>query len=256
MDISGIFTNVATKMRADFEGARAAMTHPALKGNAFEETFRAFLSQYLPNSLDILSGQVVDSHDCTSKQMDVIVTDSAKTPVFYQSDNARVVPVECVYSVIEVKANLTLANVDSVFENMKSVKQLKKTAYIPENGVITRTLQMYGKDWSIWPVNYFVFAFESADLNSVAQRLQKLAIDCAAPPEARVDMVCVLDRGVICNQHTNGLIDALPNASSNLIPYSTSKSLLLFYALVSHYFNQAWLPSFQFKDYLGKILFD
>lgn len=35
----------------------------------------------------------------------------------------------------------------------------------------------------------------------------------------------------------------------------TSRSLLLFYALLSNYFNQAWLPNFRFKDYLGNLEF-
>lgn len=155
---------------------------------------------------------------------------------------------------IEVKANLTLAEADSIFENMKSVKQLKKTAYLPDRGSITRRVQMYGKDWPIWPVNYFVFAFEGAELKSVAQRFQDLTM--GAPPEARVDMVCVLNRGVICNQNQDGSFSALPSASSHLFTCNTSKSLLLFYALASNYFNQTWLPSFRFNDYLGEITFD
>jgi hypothetical protein len=115
---------------------------------------------------------------------------------------------------------------------------------------------MYGKDWPIWPVNYFVFAFEGADLKSVAQRLQDLAINTGAPPEARVDMVCVLNRGVICNQSLDGSFNALPSASSHLFICNTSKSLLLFYTLASNCFNQTWLPSFRFKDYLGEMTFD
>lgn len=165
-------------------------------------------------------------------------------------------PIECVYAVVEVKGSLTLGEVDTVFRNMQSVKQLKKTAYLPENGIMTRSVNMYGQDWPIWPVNYYVFAFGGADLTSIAQRLQQLTIEAAAPAASRVDMVCILDRGVICNRTSDGLFDALPTPTSNLFVCNTAKSLLLFYTLATRYLNQAWLPSFRFKDYLGAITFD
>lgn len=209
-----------------------------------------------PEALDISTGQVVDSHGGISRQMDVIISDTAKTPILYQTDETRVVPIECVYASVEVKASLTLGDVDTVFQNMQSVKQLKKTAFLPENGNITRSVDMYGQNWAIWPVNYYVFAFGGVDLTSIAQRLQQLTIEAAAPAASRVDMVCILDRGVICNRTSDGLFDALPTPTSNLFVCNTAKSLLLFYTLATRYFNQVWLPSFRFKDYLGAMTFD
>lgn len=256
MNVADIFAQVANKMRADVENARAAISHAGLKGGEFEKTFRKFLRQYLPASLDISTGQAVDSKGGVSKQLDVIVADTAKTPILYQTDETRVVPIECVYAAIEVKANLTLQKVDSIFENMLSVKQLQKTAHQPENSVIVRSVKMYGQDWPIWPVNYFVFAFAGTELAGIAQRLQELTTRNAAPPHSRVDMVCVLDRGVICNRALDGTIDALPTPTSSPFVCNTSKSLLLFYTLASRYFNQTWLPSFRFKDYLGDMTFD
>lgn len=256
MNVSEIFAQVANQMRADVERARAAMDHAGLKGSEFEKTFRNFLRQYLPASLDISTGQVVDSRGGVSKQLDVIIADTAKTPILYQTDETRVVPIECVYAVIEVKANLTLAEIESIYQNMQSIKQLKKAAYQPENSVIIRSVNMYGQDWPIWPVNYYVFAFDGVDLMTIVQRLQELTIDSAAPTASRVDMVCVLDRGVICNRLSDGSFDALPTPTSNLFACNTAKSPLLFYTLASRYFNQTWLPSFRFLDYLGEMTFD
>lgn len=243
-------------MRADVESSRAAISHAGLKGGEFEKILRKFLRQYLPASLDVSTGQAVDSKGGVSRQLDVIITDAAKTPILYQGEEIRVVPIECVYAAIEVKANLTLREVDSVLENMKSVKQLKKAAYQLERGPITRSVNMFGQDWPIWPVNYYVFAFESADLTSIANRLNALAAAGDFPPHSRVDMVCVLDRGVICNRTPDGTFDALPTPASNLAVCNTRKSLLLFYTLASQYFNQTWLPSFRFSDYLGEMTFD
>jgi hypothetical protein len=69
-------------------------------------------------------------------------------------------------------------------------------------------------------------------------------------------MVCVLDRGVICNRALDGTFDGLPTPTSSLFVCNTNKSLLLLYTLASRYFNQTWLPSFRFKDYLGEMTFD
>jgi hypothetical protein len=256
MNVAEIFTQVANQMRSDVERARAAMNHAGLKGGEFEKTFRKFLRQYLPASLDISTGQAVDSKGGVSKQLDVIISDARKTPIFYQTDETRVVPIECVYAVIEVKAKLTLGDVESIFQNMRSIKQLQKTAHQPENSLITLSVNMYGQEWPIWPVNYYVFAFEGADLISIAERLQQLTIDSALAPASRVDMVCILDRGVICNRTTEGGFDALPTPTSSLFVCNTTKSLLLFYSLASRYFNQSWLPSFRFTDYLGEMNFD
>ena len=243
-------------MRADVERVRAAMTHPGLKGGEFEKIFRQFLRQYVPAALDISTGQAVDSKGGVSKQMDVILSDARKTPILYQTDETRVVPIECVYSVIEVKATLTQGDLDSILENMLSVKLLQKLAHQPEDNLISRTVNMYGQQWPIWPVNYYVFAFGGADLMSIAKGLQEVTTTRALPANTRVDMVCILDQGVICNLMSDGLFDALPTPSSTLNVCNTTKSLLLFYSLASRYFNQAWLPSFRFTDYVGAITFD
>ncbi len=86
MDIVGIFNEVSKTMRSDFERARKAIEkHPGLKGNSYEEIFRKFLREYLPESLDIATGLLVDSNGNFSKQLDVIISDKAKTPIFFSS---------------------------------------------------------------------------------------------------------------------------------------------------------------------------
>ncbi len=126
MKIAEIFDEVAKQMRSDFEKAQKAVNQPGLKGASFEETFRTFLKEYLPRSLDISTGVLVDSLGSISRQLDVIISDSAKTPIFYQSGNTRVIPIECAYAVIEIKAYLNANELKKVFQNMESVRNLKK----------------------------------------------------------------------------------------------------------------------------------
>lgn len=95
--LPAIFDEVAEQMRSDLRIARVALQHPGLKGASFETTFRRFLRQYLPKNLDVSTGVLVDARgNPASRQMDVIISDAAKTPIFYLSGDIRVVPIECV----------------------------------------------------------------------------------------------------------------------------------------------------------------
>jgi hypothetical protein len=187
MKLDEIFDEVAKQMRLDFEKARKATKHPGLKGQAIEETFRTFLRSYLPKFLDISTGILVDSHGESSKQLDVILSDATQTPIFFQSGDMRVIPIECAYAVIEVKAHLGLKELDHTFENMKSVRVLDK--------VTQRDL----------PPCYFVFAATSIELLKLAEYINhKHQVELPAW-ERGIDTVCVLDKGVIANARWPGI---------------------------------------------------
>ena len=250
-----LFDQVAEQMRSDLARARAALEHPGLKGSSFEEVFRNFLREYLPKTVDISSGVVVDSEGRSTRQLDVIISDAAKTPIFYRSADTRVVPIEGVYSVIEVKANLDRQELERTFENMKSVRTLKNTAYVPQTGAVIHTRMLYGQEWDGWPTNYFVFAFDSSPLDALTATLEEKQAQEALPLWKRIDCLCVLNRGVILNQSPEGMFDALPGPGSRLGHYDTDRALLLFYALISKYVFQAEIPPFRFTDYLGQLRF-
>ncbi len=259
MDIDDVFTEVAEKMRSDLKKARGALSHAGMKGASAEDTFRAFLRDYLPRSLDISSGILVDAQGNVSRQLDVIISDAAKTPVFYRSGENRVIPVECAYAVIEVKSKLNAKELEGSLKNMLSVRKLRKTAYYRETGdIIVHSVSLYGKEWDIWPTSFFVFAFDSTDLANLGDRLEIMHQQHSLPEWSRVDCVCVLDKGVILNRIPQGddfSVSALPEPSSSLAFLETHRPLLLFYTLISHFLNQANMPNFRFKDYLGEIAF-
>lgn len=145
-DLKALFRNVGQKMRADFESARVTLTHPGQKGTAFEGAVKTFFRKYLPDRLGIASGQVVDSNGAISKQLDVIIYDKDKAPILYDSNEVQIVPVECVYAVVEVKARLDVSDLDSIYKNMMSVKSLKKTAYFgAEQSAVIEFNSLYGQ---------------------------------------------------------------------------------------------------------------
>jgi hypothetical protein len=253
MTIDELFDEVASQMRSDLSKARSALDHPGLKGSAFEDRFREFLRRYLPDSLDISTGVAVDAEGNMSRQLDVIISDAMHTPIFFRSGNTRVVPIECVYSVIEVKANLDSEELDRCFTNMESVRSLSKKAYVENEGVIQEKIEVYGQKWDIWPTNYFIFAFDSVNLRPLAEKLSKL--NDGRDLHSRIDSICSLEKGVITNRGTDGQFDALPTPGSQYFICETEKALLLFYALASRYFFQAKMPRFNFVEYLGTMEF-
>jgi len=252
MNLPEIFDEVAERMRLDLRMPRKAIEHHGLKGEAFENTFREFLRQYIPSSLDVSTGFLVDSTGEISKQLDVIISDAAKTPIFYYSGKIRVIPVECAYAVIEVKANLNSCELNKCFENMKSVRSLKKTAHFKSKGELYQVM-MYGEIWTFWPINYYVFAYDSIGLKTLADHIIRKHQADKLPCHLRIDTVCVLDKGIIYNKCADGISDALPEPESKVIYSETTRSLLLFYVLISRYFNQARMPDFRTHDYLGDM---
>lgn len=253
MNIEEVFEEVSTQMRSDFEKSRSALSHAGLKGSSNEEIVKAFLKQYLPKNLEMSTGLAVDSKGGVSRQIDIIIHDAAKTPIFFQSAETRVIPIECIYAVIEVKAFLDKAELDKSFQNMKSVKSLEKIAFFEPKSAIVETNNLYGQEWKHWPVAHFVFAFDSPDLESVLSNLQ--AMGSGVDVHKRIDTVCVLGKGVILNQSPDGGLTALPSPNTRLAASFTDNQLLLFYTIISIILNQANMMPFNIHPYLGEIKF-
>jgi hypothetical protein len=257
MDIKKIFDEVSNKMISDLEMVRATLNHPGIKGNSAEDSFREFLKNYLPKNLDVSTGIIVDANNNSSKQLDVIISDSIKTPIFYEKNGSRVIPVECVYSVIEVKTTLNKKELNNAFENMKSVRMLKKSAFFEQTSPITYVHKLYGKEWeNLWPINYFIFAYDSIDPGKLLKEIESKHKKEKCPLHSRIDTVCILNAGVISNMShkVEGQIDGLPDDDSELVYVDSDIPLLLFYTLITRYLNQSkMIPDFDFTKYLSNI---
>lgn len=250
-----LFDSISKRMMLDFEEISKTLTHPGLKGTSKEEKFREFLRKYFPRNLDMSKGQIIDSDGHISKEIDVIVSDAFKTPIFYDIGGNRIIPVECVYSVIEVKSYLGASAIEKVYQNMFSVRNLSKKAYYPPSGDIVYSHKLYGKEWNIWPVMYYVFAEDSVKLELLAEKMDKLNQTSELPPEKRIDSICILKKGIITNRSPDGKFDALPTEDSQLFASYTENALLAFYTFVACYFNQANMPNFRFLEYVRDMQF-
>ena len=228
MDWERLFNSSAEKMKHSLEEARAAVAHNGLKGHVNERIFEEWLKKYLPRSIGVCTGEVIDSLGGRSKQIDVIAFDEATTPRFFEEANVNVLPVEPVYAVFEIKAYLNKGEIEAAFKNMQAIKKLKKTAYFPTTPTTKKT--QYGKQYDHWPVQFFLFAFDSDGLDTVLSHIKHL--NEPQPIDQRIDMVCVLDKGLIVYSGAEGL-HPIPMPKADLIQKDSNKALLTFYALIS-----------------------
>jgi|CXWL01.1.fsa_nt_gi hypothetical protein len=256
MDIESIFRYSAEKMKLEWATIKASLDQSGDKGTALEKTVMQFLRPYIPKNLGMVSGEITDSDGNSTKQMDIIIYDEIKAPLLYDVGDIRVIPIECVYAVIEVKSNIASQNdVDDIFEKMLSVKKLQKTSFYPTQGATIHSVSIYGKDWTIWPVHFFAFSIDSMSIDTLATKIDQKHKEQKLDVEKRIDSVCVLEKGVIFNKLVSGSYSALPEPNSEITFHHSENPWMFFYVLISRYLNQAWIPNFNFIKFTKNIIY-
>lgn len=98
----------------------AGSAHSGEDGRFVEDLLREYLVKYLPAGLEVLTGFILraavrtgesgkerrDERDCSSSQLDIIVYDSVRYPIYQRFGNSVVVPPEGVVAIISVKKHL------------------------------------------------------------------------------------------------------------------------------------------------------
>lgn len=205
-----IMSATADMMHAEIRRIRASFDHSGIVGTALEEVVAKFLNDQLPISLRAVAGKVVDSAGARSRQVDVIIYDTSRTPVLFASSQGtqHLVPCEGVVAVIEVKARLTRAELLKSITHCVSVKQLNREAYLPTS--ITREHALYGRSWLVPPIYYTIFAFESDGTYAAALNDE---IEKIYPLHEQIDSLICLDRGLCLNVR----VEVVGTGSSTLI---------------------------------------
>lgn len=129
VDVRTLLAATADSMWATFK-VSAASTRPDHKGGPREQQVRQFLKERLPSKWGVTRGHVFFAGDDTSQEFDVIVYDALNCPSWTldgSDDPRRLVPLEAVIGVIEVKSTLDdrtlksainkISEFDSIVEN-------------------------------------------------------------------------------------------------------------------------------------------
>ncbi|AAQ60496.1 DUF6602 domain-containing protein [Chromobacterium violaceum] len=248
MDWEALFRASTSRLQASLDEARAAVEHRTIKGHLNEIAVANWIRPLLPGSVGVTTGEVIDSEGGRSRQVDVLLYDIATTSRFLSRGDADVLPIESVYGAIEVKTYLNKAEIENAFENMKAIKALKKIAYHPN--FVSTTKYLYGRESMYWPQQFFVFAYESDGLDTVLGHVERL--NNTQPIDQRIDLVCILDKGLIINLAPEGL-QPIPMPNTKLIAKPSSKALLTFYSVLGHLMGQAVSEPIAMHAYLKHL---
>ena len=247
-----VLASVANKMLADFNASSVAK-HSGSKGTVREaQLLSNYLHKYLPrNVIAEHSGEVVAANGAVSGQCDIVIVDPS-TPPFWDDEDYRIVPAECVYGVIEVKSSLDASELRKAWKQIARVKALPKTAYLPDQQ--PRTRKMYGRDWPYVPTVGIVFAYDGVGLDTLCNEFEELADQYA--PEHCPDSVWVLNKGFINGTNPkNGKIDPgpVPDAGYMAVEATPQQMLIPLTAHLHQHFGTAWMPYFKILDYMTDL---
>lgn len=216
----------AKKMQIDFEEVTANIKHMGERGSSREEILLSYLRKYIPTKYEMNNGVIIDANGEQSRQQDIIIYDSFNSPVLLNMESTRMVPIESIFSVIEVKSSLNKTEINKCVNNISSVKSL-----------VNNSLE--SKDS---PTAGFVFAFTSSTtLETLLDNL--VEENNQVEKHKQISAICVLDKGLILNISKKGLNDIviLPNENSTpaIVKNTAENNLMLFYLLLMQYLNQS-----------------
>jgi len=114
-----------------FEEKTNKLIHPGEFGTYREKTVKEFLRFIIPQSFDIGNGFVISSTDEVSTQCDIIVFDSAITPLIQSNELQTFFPVETVVGIGEIKSKMSKVELRNAINKLAKTKQIKSNVPNP-----------------------------------------------------------------------------------------------------------------------------
>lgn len=115
--------------------SRKTISHSVAKGDASENVWIDLIRTYLPERYRVGRAHIVDSDGNFSDQQDVVIYDRQYSPFMLTNFDQKIIPIESVYAVFEVKQRLARDTVEYAGDKVASVRKLKSTSLpIPHAG--------------------------------------------------------------------------------------------------------------------------
>ncbi|MCF6252564.1 MAG: hypothetical protein L3J75_15065 [Methylococcaceae bacterium] len=157
--------------------------HGDVKGYGREALVQEFLSTHLPDQVESLTGEILDSLDQRSGQVDLMLQ-SKLQPKIPLLGNIHIGFSDAIIAAVEVKSNLTTQHLNSTLDQFKKIKSLKRNVVLDlENGA---------KELDTIPC--VIFAFKGPKKETIINSINKYATKHKVPLDKFCpDMVVVLD---------------------------------------------------------------
>jgi hypothetical protein len=242
---------LSARLRASL-GASSPLADSLTKGEMREEELVDAFGPYLPRRYELIKGVVVNTSGAESDPQDVILFDTSLLPTFFGSGTNRIVPVEGVVGVIQVKSRATPGNIRSAVSNVASAKRLlsRQMRY----GVPPAGTDRLGTAGTV--ATFFggaLFLSKRARDRSLMDAYAKAVMD--VEPRERCDALCIADEfAVLWGNPSRGEGVHFgwrgEQAEAPLRLLAGEDSLLFFYlSLAEHLAN--WIsPPIRWMDYV------
>lgn len=183
------------QLEIKLEEIREIHKHKGNKGSNVEQSLRDFLKEFLPPYNRIGEGEIIDTEDKYSTQIDIVVTNEHQ-PYLNDLGKPSIFFIEGIACAGEVKSILNSQDLEKILNNSLKYKELKVT--VPTGSMIC--INDSDRLRFIEKRPYFLFAFESQiTLTYITEKIiifnkeKKLSIN------QQIDAVFILDKGVIIN---------------------------------------------------------
>lgn len=135
LSLEDLFSVLHDDIEHQLINVRKVLVHPVAKGDASEAVWLNLFKKYLPQRYQVDKAFIVDSNECVSDQIDVVIFDRQYTPFIFHYNGNIMLPAESVYAVFETKQICNSRNIKYAQEKISSVRQLHRTSLsIPHAG--------------------------------------------------------------------------------------------------------------------------
>lgn len=196
MDVSDLFRRYEATISARSREA-GIVQHAGDRGGNREEILRTFLAEHLPKKYGVTKGQVVTKSGVHSHAADVLIYDSVNCPVLYVG-NTRVLPIEGVYGIIEVKSGLSKTELVDAATKVEAFKRLA-----PRDLTVIRTREYVTVHRPSRPFG-IVFGFDLVDnsLDSLSGNWHEANL-AVHDVNYMANLIAVLGEGLLLVEHVD-----------------------------------------------------
>ncbi len=179
MTVTNYFQDVEYEMARKSEAIRRAFKrhHPSA-GQNLEDIVGKFLQDHLPRRFGVSTGFVISHNEQFSQQADLLVVDNQNNVPLYLDVSNKLWPVEAVYALIEVKAELNKRSLQDSLKKGRAFKSLERRYH--ETG---RKKQHTGSSL------FVIWAFES--IKPVTLKAHLMEELSEVPPKEQPDLIVV-----------------------------------------------------------------
>jgi hypothetical protein len=228
------------------EGQRAGvLTSSTSIGRAREIVINGFLSDHLPKRVAVERGELIDSHDRSSGELDTILVDHDS--MAWRIGGESLVPVEATPGVLEVKSSLSGKNLEDALRKVARVKSLTR---VSSGGFYDS-----GAEGILVPVppphtNGYIIAFDGPSWEHIGEQL-------VAHPEWYEDdfltygpeLICILGKG-FAHKNDNHIL-GVPEGTSALVTHRPVPGLEALTLHIQETLRRYGTLSYQLTLYFG-----